>query len=100
MALLAADLAVPELPGPLAELTDGVETLADRHRLHRVDLDGLDAALRATPVRLSTMGRGLDEDPAYFLGSAAAGRLAVRLLDQPGSPQAPAAGRPTMDPRR
>ncbi|MBA8795254.1 hypothetical protein FHX74_002882 [Friedmanniella endophytica] len=100
VALLAADLAVPELPGPLAELTDGVETLADRHRLHRVDLDGLDAALRATPVRLSTMGRGLDEDPAYFLGSAAAGRLAVRLLDQPGSPQAPAAGRPTMDPRR
>jgi len=31
-------------------------------------------------VRLSTMGRGLDEDNAYFLGVAAAGRHAARLL--------------------
>ena len=38
------------------------------------------AALRAAPVRLSTMGRGLDSDLAYFLAAAAAGRHAGRLL--------------------
>ena len=40
-------------------------------------------ALRAVPVRLSTMGRGLDEDHAAFLYSAAAGRWAARLLAGP-----------------
>ena len=43
-------------------------------------VDGLEAALRACPARLSTMGRGLDEDLAYFLAAAAAGRHAGRLL--------------------
>ncbi|KAB1946052.1 DUF3866 family protein [Micromonospora sp. ALFpr18c] len=41
---------------------------------------GLDAALRASTVPLSTMGRGLDADHAYFLAAAAAGRHAVTLL--------------------
>ena len=41
---------------------------------------GLEAALRACPARLSTMGRGLDEDLAYFVAGAAAGRHAGRLL--------------------
>jgi Protein of unknown function (DUF3866) len=43
-------------------------------------VDGLEAALRACPVPLSTMGRGLDEDLAYFLAAAAAGRVAAGLL--------------------
>jgi uncharacterized protein DUF3866 len=43
-------------------------------------VDGLDEALRATPVTLSTMGRSLDEDLAYFLAAAAAGRHAASLL--------------------
>jgi hypothetical protein len=46
----------------------------------RVPADGLDAALRALPVRLSSMGRDLDGDPAYFLTAAAAGRHAAALL--------------------
>jgi hypothetical protein len=50
-------------------------------RLVPVEPDGLDAALRTAPVPLSTMGRGLDEDHAAFLYSAAAGRHAARLLD-------------------
>jgi len=50
-------------------------------RVREVDGDGLDAALRAVPVRLSTMGRSLDEDHAAFLYSAAAGRYAARLLE-------------------
>jgi hypothetical protein len=45
-----------------------------------VPADGLDKALRDSPVRLSTMGRGLDEDHAYFLTAAAAGRYAAGLV--------------------
>ena len=52
----------------------------ERHRLHRIELDGLVEALAQTPVRLSSMGRDLDQDPGYFLAAAAAGRLAARLL--------------------
>lgn len=51
-------------------------------RVREVPADGLDAALRAVPVRLSTMGRGLDEDHGAFLYSAAAGRYAARLLSE------------------
>ena len=82
VALAAADLVVPlGLPAPLAaELADALEPLRVRHRLVDVRTDGLDAALRALPVRLSTMGRSLDDDPAYFLAAAAAGRHAGSLL--------------------
>lgn len=52
-----------------------------RHRLVEVPAgDELLAALGATPVRLSTMGRGLAEDPAAFLAAAAAGVHAARLV--------------------
>jgi hypothetical protein len=46
----------------------------------RVEADGLDEALATSPVRLSTMGRGLEEDRAAFRYSAAAGRWAARLV--------------------
>jgi hypothetical protein len=46
----------------------------------RVPVEGLEQALHASPVPLSTMGRGLDEDAAYFLAAAAAGRHAATLL--------------------
>ena len=36
-------------------------------------------ALRALPVRLSTMGRSLEQDTSYFLAAAAAGRRAAEL---------------------
>jgi hypothetical protein len=42
-----------------------------------VDTDGLDAALGLSPVPLRTMGRGLEEERAYFLAAAAAGRYAA-----------------------
>ena len=52
-----------------------------RHRLVRVDAGPeLLAALRGTPIPLSTMGRGLDADPAAFLAAAAAGVHAEALL--------------------
>jgi hypothetical protein len=87
VALASADLAVPDgLPDELSATVDAaLAPLADRHRLVRVPTDGLDAALRASPVGLSTMGRGLDADHAYFLAAAAAGRHAGTLLPHPAA---------------
>jgi hypothetical protein len=81
VALLPADLPVPEGLAPeLAAVVDAaLAPLAARHRLVRVPVDGLDEALRDSPVALSTMGRGLDEDHAYFVAAAAAGRYAASL---------------------
>lgn len=84
VALAAADVVVPGVDEPLAsQLSADVAPLRARHRVVTVPVDGLDAALRDTPVRLSTMGRGLDEDHAHFLASAAAGRHAAALLTSP-----------------
>ncbi|NUR29765.1 MAG: DUF3866 family protein [Catenulispora sp.] len=78
VALARARIAMPDIAD---EFWDGVASqaspLADRHTLVRVPVDGLDAALRACPVPLSTMGRGLDADYAAFLAAACAGRLAA-----------------------
>ncbi|HTP17734.1 MAG TPA: DUF3866 family protein, partial [Streptosporangiaceae bacterium] len=68
VALARADVVVPDLPGEFgARLAAEAEPLAARHSLVRVSVDGLIEALRACPAPLSTMGRGLDQDPAYFL---------------------------------
>ncbi len=76
VALAPADVVVPSsyagLAGPLPELA--------RHRRVEVDDTGLLEVLRQSPVRLSSMGRGLEEDPVSFLAAAAAGRHAARLL--------------------
>ncbi|MEV1002503.1 DUF3866 family protein [Nonomuraea sp. NPDC050202] len=81
VALSPARVPVPELPGEFGvRVRDQAELLAVRHRLVPVPVDGLREALEASPVRLSTMGRGLEEDLAYFLASAAAGRLTASLL--------------------
>jgi hypothetical protein len=100
VALLPADLAVPDLAAAArldisqsAEVANLAESVISgaasltRHRQILVELGGLDEALRRTPVRLSTMGRDFDGDPAYFLASAAAGRHAAALLE--GMPEEP-----------
>ncbi len=80
VALAPADVVVPDLPGPFGDtVRDQAATLA-RHQIVTVPVTGLLDALRAAPVTLSTMGRGLDEDPEYFLAAAAAGRHAATLL--------------------
>jgi len=80
VALAPADVVLPALDGEFAEVvTAGAAALADRHRIVTVPLDGLEQALRGCPVPLSTMGRGLDGDLAYFLAAAAAGAHAARL---------------------
>jgi hypothetical protein len=81
VALARADVVVPGLPGRFgARVAAQAAELDRRHTIVTVPVDGLEAALRGSPVRLSTMSRGLDEDLAYFLTAAAAGRHAARLL--------------------
>lgn len=71
---------VPEFDGPLGEhVRAQVESLG-MHRLVWEPEAGLLEALRRSPVRLSTMGRGLSEDAAAFLAAAAAGRWVAREL--------------------
>lgn len=81
VAMAPADVVVPVLPEPFGSvIRDACRALGDRHRLVEVEVDGLLDALRAAPVELSSMGRGLDDDPAYFLAAAAAGRHAAALV--------------------
>ncbi|GAB3925170.1 hypothetical protein GCM10011575_05060 [Microlunatus endophyticus] len=95
VALRTADIAVPDfsdvsalagirdlytLPRLADRVFESVAALTPLHRLHRIGLGGLDRALLESPISLSTMGRDLDADPAYFLAAAAAGRLAVEIL--------------------
>ena len=93
VALAGADVVVPDLVGPLgAQVRQEAEALcaprpgAGQHRLVKVAVDGLLELLWAaeveTGVRLSTMGRGLEEDAAAFLAAAAAGRHVRRILDE------------------
>jgi hypothetical protein len=85
--LVAADLPLAAASGEFAEVVAEqahavVREAAGALTIRHVPVDGLDAALRRSPVPLSTMGRGLDEDYAAFLYSAAAGRHAARLLSE------------------
>ena len=92
MALARADVVVPALDGAFGHrVAAEAARLSGRHEVVTVPVDGLEAALRACPAPLSTMGRGLDEDLAYFLAAAAAGRHAGRLLrEDPGGSASPA----------
>ena len=82
VALARADVVVPALDGEFgARVAAQARALAPRHHLVSVATGGLADALAACPVPLSTMGRGLDSDRAYFLAAAAAGRHAAALLD-------------------
>jgi hypothetical protein len=75
VALARADVVVP------SSYADVVDPAAfARHNVVTVDDTGLLEALRSSPAELSTMGRGLDDDPVAFLAAAAAGRHAAALL--------------------
>lgn len=81
VALCPALLAVPDEPGAFWDrVREQAATLTERHTLREVDCRGLDEALAASPVGLSTMGRGPSADRASFLAAAAAGRAAAGLL--------------------
>jgi Protein of unknown function (DUF3866) len=53
--------------------------LEDVHQLVEVDGQPAIDELRARAVDVRTMGRGIDDDPAFFLAAGAAGVLAGRL---------------------
>jgi len=87
VAMAPADLPVPLLDGAfgdqiLQQARELVGASAGRLRLRQVDTSGLLDALASSPVRLSTMGRGLDQDQAAFVASAAAGRFTATLLSE------------------
>jgi hypothetical protein len=86
VAMAPADLPVPLLGGAfgdrmLSQANALAEGSAGRLQLREVDVEGLAEALSACPVRLSTMGRDLAQDPASFLTAAAAGRFTATLLN-------------------
>ncbi|MDO5747348.1 MAG: DUF3866 family protein [Actinomycetaceae bacterium] len=65
-------------------LSQQLESLPSIHTIKKHNTFGLDKALEASPVKLSSMGRSYDQDPIPFLGAAAAGlyvgRDAIRRL--------------------
>lgn len=65
---------VQETLAQLPQFTEAGHSLVD------VGLEGLLTALGDSPVRLSTMGRGLAADPIAFLAAAAAGRAAAAVI--------------------
>ena len=78
VALARADVVVPELDGELGALVRAqAQQLSPPHRLVQVRTGGLEETLQACPVPLSTMGRGLAGDRAYFIAAAPAGRHAA-----------------------
>jgi Protein of unknown function (DUF3866) len=80
VALARADVVVPDLPGDFgSRVRAEAGALGARHNLVTVGVEGLRDVLAACPVPLSTMGRGLDEDLAYFLAAGAAGRHAASV---------------------
>src|SRR4051794_24883166 len=72
----------------------------ERNTVVWVDTDGLDAALELSPVPLSTMGRGLEEERAYFLAAAAAGRYAALRVPVPEEESGCPLGRRPARPHR
>lgn len=81
-----ASLADPE--GDFATaLAPDLETLKQYHRLHFVPTENLYRVLEAYPVKFSTMGRGLDADPAAFLAAAVAGTFSADLAGENPTPQ-------------
>jgi len=94
VAMAPADLPVPLLGGPfgdrvLQQARRLAAASAGRLQLREMDISGLVQALASSPVRLSTMGRSLQEDQACFVAAAAAGRFAATLINarRPGPPR-------------
>ncbi|MEP7056123.1 MAG: DUF3866 family protein [Actinomycetota bacterium] len=82
VALARARIVVPLLADPLGAAVEAdlrESGIADRHDVIRYDATGLLTALRDSNLALSTMGRDLNQDPAYFIAAAAAGRYAAEL---------------------
>jgi hypothetical protein len=82
VALAPATVAVPVLAPERAEVVwEQLEQagIAQRHRLVTVDATSVFSALDELGLQVSTMGRGLDMDPEFFLAAGAAGLVAAEF---------------------
>ncbi|MHB0885109.1 MAG: DUF3866 family protein [Bacillota bacterium] len=89
-ALAPSTLVLPELPEPMAsEVRRQLEGLPSRHRTvvacGRPALDYLDRS----GLEVTTMGRGPDADPPFFLAAGAAGVHAARVASPTVQPRPP-----------
>jgi hypothetical protein len=87
VALAPVHVAVPSLDGDRRDAVWGAlreAGLDERHQL--VEVTGQPAVdlLRERGVGAETMGRGLEEEPEFFLGAGAAGVLAGRMAAESG----------------
>lgn len=76
-----AHLVLPKLPREERRIINRqIKTLKISQKHYIVELDGgvLKKALHRYPLKVSTMGRSLREDPAFFLACGAAARYAQR----------------------
>ncbi|MDI6709405.1 MAG: DUF3866 family protein [Bacillota bacterium] len=83
VALAPCYVALPDLPPDQASLIrrQAAEAgLAERHRLVTVPGDVALEAMRDLNLKVTTMGRGPDTEPAFFLAAGAAAVLAARAL--------------------
>jgi hypothetical protein len=87
---ILADVCKVDVNVPVPVLTDEAQRTSVRESLRSrkleethqlVEVDGQPAVeeLRARGIDVRTMGRGIDDDPAFFLAAGAAGVLAGRL---------------------
>lgn len=89
---LPVNIAVPEfceegeaqqklLAGDFQSLVDSQLASLAHHNLQKVSTAGLYQTLLDSPVKLSTMGRSFEEDPAVFLAAGVAGILAAQQVE-------------------
>lgn len=57
----------------------GAPVVSDRHRVHVLDPGDVIAALSARGLRVTSMGRGPEDDPLFYDAAGAAGVLAARV---------------------
>lgn len=81
IALAPARVAVPSLPDEFAAIVDDELEAAGVWQRHvRVDAEaGRVASPPMMGVSVTTMGRGIDRDPAFFAAAFAAGEVAVKV---------------------
>lgn len=79
IALAEAYVAVPRLPGEQADIVERMLEQAGVWNRHKRVLAERVHAPSLCDVEVRTMGRGPDEDPAFFMAAFAAGELCARL---------------------
>ncbi|MGE5577610.1 MAG: DUF3866 family protein [Syntrophothermus sp.] len=79
-----AVIAMPKLDPDLYKLITEQLTqfgVMARHQVETVDVDFLPGALQKAGITVSSMGRGYEEDPAFFKAAAAAGVIAAQMVN-------------------